>query len=186
MYLPHVYISIHVHTYIHISICIYIYVYTHTHTHTHIGRDGREGSDAKLLSPNMRVVGASHESGKDVSHERGAGASVMSQDSTASVGSGAKVRKGAMQPGELKKNERLRKLEEELNGMAVTQELQHAYVDPSGRNRRPRYETRLVQGMRSSMCCSRHSLVQGMRSSMCCSRHAQQHVLLKAWFELKA
>ena len=107
----------------------------------------RGASDAKSLSPNMRAVGASHESGKEASHEGGKEASRISYDSTVSESSAAKVRKGGMQPGELKKNERLRKLEEELNGMAVTQELLHAYVDPSGRNRRPRYEACLVEGI---------------------------------------
>ena len=106
------------------------------------GRDAREASDTKSLSPNMRQV-PSHESGKEASR--------MSHDSTVSESSAAKVGKGkgkgGMQPGELKKNQRLRKLEEELNGMAVTQELQHAYVDPSGRNRRPRYQARGVEGM---------------------------------------
>jgi hypothetical protein len=70
------------------------------------------------------------------------------ESSSSSVGGGAGADKdkerdgglvrGRRGGGEVKKSERLRKLEEELEGMGVTQELEHAYLDPSGRNRRPR------------------------------------------------
>jgi len=139
------------------------------------------GRDAGSLSPEMRgpVVRASHDSGKgaDGSFYGGAGqgarseASRMSQDSAVSDHGGGRGRKGAARAGDVKKSDRLRKLEEELNGLAVTQELAHAYVDPSGRNLRPRCAPHAVSplvlprvGARPASCAYTAAGHPGMRA----------------------
>ena len=107
------------------------------------------GGGARSLSPELPgpAVRASFETANTAHGGRQSQASRMSHESSSSsVGGGGGADKdkdgalvrGRRGGGEVKKSERLRKLEEELEGMGVTQELAHAYVDPSGRNRRPR------------------------------------------------
>lgn len=104
-----------------------------------------EGAVGRSLSPEMPgpAVRGSYESNAGQQRAGGAArseASRMSHESVVSTpGSMPKARRP---PGasalDVKKSERLRKLEEELEGMAVTQELQNAYLDPNARNHRPR------------------------------------------------
>jgi len=99
------------------------------------------GGMGRALSPEMPgpAVRGSNQNNANRHSAAGAGpseASRMSHDSVASTAGGHKI-PGAS-PADVNKSKRLQKLEQELAGMAVTQELQNAYIHPNGRNRRPR------------------------------------------------